>query len=487
MSAKAQQSLRLLNLPLQDLRTELASIAASNPAIEDFGDRAESIEAAESQANDDGMEDRTAAEEPNEDEDAHEPDLVEELESARAGLDDYDVPDSDNFAGVDEEARERRDRFFDSQRATESLAEHLASQVPLAGLDAADSALALKLIGHIDDDGYFGEVDSGGVRRLPFADLEMVTGRSESDLRRVLAVIRSFDPEGCGSTSLEECFLSQLDRLKGSHLEKEAADVIARLGDIASGRSSEVMRDLGLSPEDMKDVLALVKTLDPAPGRAFSPRSAMYVRPEVHVSEGADGKAKVSVDSRDVPEIRIRRAYLDILARPLPDESSPRYRELKEARDYAKAKVAEAEALRDALANRDVTILRVAREIAAVQGEWLLKRSENLNPLTMRSIAERLGLDESTVSRAVNGKWMSSPRGVVEMRSLFAGALKTADGASVSQKTVQDRLKALVASEPRGKPYSDQKLADILSSEGFMIARRTVAKYRDQLGIPSRR
>ena len=484
MSAQAQQSLHLLSLPLQDLRAELSRLAAANPAMEDLGDRAESLDSDVEPSPDEGTDERTLDESPGEDEDEHELDLAELIENAGAGMDDYDVSDIDNFTGVDEEARERRDHFFDSQVAGESLAAHLAAQIPVSGLNEDDSALALALIGHIDDDGYFGEVDSNGERMLPFADMEMVTGRSEADMRRVLGVIRTFDPEGCGAVNLQECLLSQLDKVKGSHLERETAGVIERLGDIAAGRAADVMRDLSLSPEDLKEVLELVKSLNPAPGRAFSPKTASYVRPEVYVSEGPDGKATVRVDSRDVPEVRVRRSYLDFLQRPLPDESSPNYAKLREARDYVKAKVAEVEAIRDALANRDVTILRIAREIVAVQEDWLLKRSDHLNPLTMREVAGKVSLHEATVSRTVNGKWMSTPRGPVEMRSLFAGAIKGVDGALVSQKTVLDRLKAIIDSEPEDKPHSDQKLAEKLEAEGFSVARRTVAKYRDLLGIP---
>ena len=378
----------------------------------------------------------------------------------------YDPPDLDAYGGRDEETIERRERLFNSQTATESLEDHLLAQIPLAGFTPREAALARELVGHIDEDGYF---------RDAFADLVMTTGAGEGELRGVLAKIRTFDPEGCGSVNLKECYLAQLDRLEGSHLENESRIVIEHLDELAAGRKEEVCAAAGIELADLPDVLALLRSLDPAPGRAFARNERIEkIWPDVEVRPTRKGWVAFALKT-GLPPLKIRKNYVQMLENPDLDDRT---------RDYLREKLSRANAWRDALERRGETLQRLAATLAGEQSDFLLGRTSAPKPLTIRAIAPVLGLHEATVSRAVAGKWMKTPRGTVQMRDLFTSGFVNSTGEMVSQKTVETQIRHLVEGEDRASPLSDQRIAEMLSKDGYVVARRTVAKYREKLGIP---
>ena len=435
MNAQARESLRLLGMAKADLRRELLAEMQTNPVLEeDAPPREESLDALVDGA------------------------LVPQ---------DWDPPDMDSYGGYAEEAAERREYFFDSQTSRESLVEHLLKQIPLAGFNARDARLAEELISHIDDDGYF---------RDSFADVVMVTGASEAELRAILAKVRTFDPEGCGATNLKECYLAQLDKLKGSHLEEETRIVIEHIEALAAGEKAQVCAAAGIALEDLPDVLNLLKTLDPAPGRGFETRPvAEKISPDVKIYRKRNGEWDARVLKGSIPEVRVQSRYEKMLSgQSLPEATKA----------YLAEKILRAHQLQDAIKKRYATLEKLAVILANEQSDWFLKNTDTLKPLTIRSIAPQLGLHEATVSRAVAEKWMLTPRGVVKMRDLFASGLVSAAGEAVSQKTVEKRLKELIASENPSSPYSDQRLAELMVAEGYPLARRTVAKYRDKMSIP---
>lgn len=431
----AQQSLRMLAMPRQELRTAILREMALNPIVED----------------------------PPEADTASLDALVDSGEVAY----DYDPPDMDAYGGFSAEDADRREYFFNSQTAKESLGEHLMRQIPLAGFTPREAGLAAALIANIDDDGYF---------RGSFPDLEMTTGASETRLKAVLARIRQFDPEGCGAANLAECYLAQLDKLKGTHLENETRAVVEHLDALAAGRTDEVCRAAGIEKSDLPDVLAVLKSLDPFPGRAFQPsRTAERIEVDVVLSRRADGQWRAAVKQRDLPQLRVKEKYIKALRRA---DNSP------ETLQYLQQKVAEVKEINDAIARRGETLKKIALAIAKLQEPWLLGETNGLKPVTIRAIAPEIGVHESTASRAVAGKWMKTPRGIVAMRDMFSSGIVGAAGEAISKHTVEERLKALVDAEDKSAPLSDERLAAMLKAEGFPVARRTVAKYRDQIGIP---
>ncbi len=438
LSAVAERTVKLLAMPIAALRQEIKNEIITNPTIEESFDSSNVS-------------------------------LDKIISAADKNTQyDYDVPDTDNYGGYDSEALERRDHFFNSQVATETLQDHLIKQIPLAGFSAEEAKLAERLISDIADNGYF----TGSV-----PDIIMVTGSTEEKIREILSRIGSFDPEGCGVTSLRECLLSQIDELKATAATITARKIIdTSLDALAANKTSQICDELKISNDELISALEIIKKLNPYPGHNFQASKSEYVEPDVHLRISSKGTPIITVDSRDIPDIKVSKRYLKQLQDPNLDP---------DARKFIQEKIRAAEELREAIANRENTIHNIAEEIVKVQFDFLTKKSEILNPLTQHEIAEKLEINNSTVSRTVNGKYMTSPRGTIELASLFATAIKTSDGSMVSNRSIQERIKTLISQEDTSKPLSDQKIADILKADGTPIARRTVAKYREAMNIPS--
>lgn len=445
LAPRLLRGLDMLAMNLPDLRAELTRELETNPVIEDF-DRALENETVSQKERESAAEDRSYDEDYPDDDAAPDPSYT-----------------------ADAEAMDRKQKFLESRTSEESLEEHLLSQIHTSELDAADIPLAEMLIGELNDDGFF----TGSI-----PDLLMVTGESEEKIREVLSVITTFDPPGCGATTLEECLLAQIDKLGDSPYRDEVREILEKrlLKDIAEGRISSVERSLGMSHERYADVLSALRTLDPRPARAFSRsgKGVAYVNPEVHAVKTASGWL-ARVDERSLPEIRISARYLNMLEDPGVDA---------ETKEYIRGKINSVKEFKEALEKREETVTAIAQAIFDAQSEFFEKGLKGLKPLTMQEIADKVGVHTATVSRTVNDKYVSTPRGTVELRRFFVAGAVTNDGTMVSKDAVFDALKAIVDAEDKSKPLSDDGISRLLNAKGFKIARRTVAKYRDKLGIP---
>ena len=429
LAPQLRQGLKMLAMSLPELRSELIAEMAKNPVIDDIEPTLEKTTFSEKER--EGAAAEQVSDYPDEE---------------------FDARDT---AQPDAEALERRQKFFDSQVKEESLEQHLLAQLPLSDIDRKDHPLAEMLIGELNADGRF----DGSI-----PDIMMVTGESEEKVRAVLAKIREFDPPGCGATTIAECLAVQLDSIEDADLRKRVAALIGRLEDVAAGKVEDA------------EALKALRTLDPRPGRAYrkDARGTEYVNPEVHAVR--DGDVWLAhVDARSLPEIRISSKYLTMLEDP---------NVAAETKAYIRERIAAAKAIVEAVAHRRDTIERVAQEIFDRQPGFFEKGLKGLKPMTMREIADKLGLHEATVSRTVNGKYASTPKGVVELRRFFSQGIVTDSGEAVVKDRVLDRLKALVEAEDKAHPLSDEKLSALLKGEGFPVARRTVAKYRTLAGIP---
>lgn len=395
----------------------------------------------------------------------------ESVQEEKSREDDYPEDDSapDSFYEADAEAMDRRQSFLESRTSEETLEEHLLSQIKTSELEEDDFQLAEILIGELNDDGYF----SGSI-----PDLMMVTGESKEKICEVLSIIKTFDPPGCGSITLEECLLSQIDKLDSSPYKDEVRELLEKklLKDVAEGRIANVEKSLGMSHERYADVLSALRTLDPRPARAYSRsgKGVNYVNPEVHAVKTVDGW-EARVDARSLPEIRISPRYLKMLNDPSIDA---------ETREYIRVKIASVKELIEAIKKREETVTNIAQAIFDAQKEFFEKGLKGLKPLTMQEIAKTVGVHAATVSRTVNDKYVSTPRGTVELRRFFVSGCATSDGGVVSKDAVFNELKAIVDSEDHSKPFSDDKISSLLKAKGYSVARRTVAKYRTILGIP---
>lgn len=438
LAPQMRQGIRMLAMSLPELRSELIAEMAKNPVIDDIEPTLEKTTVSERERQ--LAEDERVSDYP-EDDDIREAAYMDGIARGKNGSD----PD----------AMARREKFFENQVREETLEQHLVGQLPASDIEEADYPLAEMLIGELNDDGLF-------VGSLP--DIVMVSGEPESKVRSLLAQIRELDPPGCGATTLAECLSAQLDKIDDPALRARVAQLIGKLEAVAAGQV-----------EDAEALVAL-RTLDPRPGRAYrhDVRGTEYVNPEVHAVRCADGWV-ARVDARSLPEIRISSKYVTMLEDP---ETTA------ETKAYIRERIAAANALVDAVAHRRDTIAAIAQEIFDRQPGFFEQGLKGLKPLTMQEVADKLGIHYTTVSRTVNGKYASTPKGVVELRRFFSQGIVTDSGEAVVKDRVLDRLRAMVEAEDKAHPLSDEKLSDMLKGEGFPVARRTVAKYRGLAGIP---
>jgi RNA polymerase sigma-54 factor len=452
LAPQLRQSLEMLQVPVLELQTLIQNEIQQNPTLEeeysDANDRVEVEPMSEPQ-----------------DDAAPEGDVDEQLE-ALTKLDDewreyYQQSRSATTFSADDAAR--RQFFLDSVSQPESLQEHLLSQLKLAGLVGDDYQLGELLLGNINDDGYL---------TVSIEELRDTTGFEEVHIRRMLSFIQEFEPPGVGARDLGECLLLQLRRI-GMGDELEARIVEDHLKALAGHKYTEIARCLKETPEAIQQAANFIATLEPKPGRSFESTSTTYVLPEVIVQK-QNGEFTVQLNSDQIPHLRISNHYRKLLS----DPGSSR-----EVKDYVRGKIKAGEFLIKSIDQRQETIARIAREIILVQEEFLEHGVSHLRPLTMAEIANKLGIHETTVSRAIASKYMQTPRGVFEMKYFFTPGFKTADGKDISNKTIKDTIVQLVQAEDATSPLSDQQMVDILKEKGMKVARRTIAKYREELKI----
>ncbi len=471
LAPQMRQSLDMLLMNHLELKTELQQQMATNPVIEDVTNP---------------MERQLSAQLPEE----HVSGEISEREldftptgeaaqrtlSADDGDRDYYLQNMENFAPTSEsgihdpDVQSRRQVMFDRQVKAETLQEHLQKQLPLSDIPKDIQPLAELLVAQINDHGYF----EGSI-----ADIQMVTKASESLILRTLAKIATFDPMGCGGRNLRECLLLQMEKLDDSPWEDEVRRIIEHhLEDVAAHREAMICRALGIEASDYPKVLSELKKLDPLPGRGFTPRedASIFVRPEIFVHKNTTGKWIVKIEDRDLPEIRISKRYLRMLEDPNCSA---------EAKNYIRERLRAAETLIQSLEERQNTIYNIARAIVDVQFQVFDKKSMTfLKPLTMDQIAEKTGVHITTVSRTVRNKYMSTPLGLIELRKFFTSGVRTEDGGDVSNLAVKDEIRKIIAAEDKSKPLSDDAISKALAQSGIKCARRTVAKYREAIGIP---
>ena len=361
------------------------------------------------------------------------------------------------------EEEEKRQFMFDSLVAETSLQEMLLEQVRESALPESQWPTAELLIGNIDDYGYL---------KVTVEELAASTGLPADQVAEVLKVIQTFEPTGVGARDLRECLLLQMERLGQQHtLEyRIVKDFMEALG---KRRIPEIARGTGTSVDEVQEALERIARLEPRPGRAYLPDNDQYVLPEVFVRKSGDDYV-VTTNNEHIPHLRISNTYKDLMAQ----SGNP-----AEVRNYIREKIRAGKFLIKSLHQRQQTILNIAKEIVNRQREFMAKGIAHLKPLTMVQVAQVVGVHETTVSRAVSGKYMETPQGVFEMKYFFTAGIQTASGDGMSNTSVKDMIADIFKAEDTGKPLSDQEVVRMLNEKGIVIARRTVAKYRTELNI----
>lgn len=352
-----------------------------------------------------------------------------------------------------------------SQGAT-TLYQHLENQLGyVKGFSPLQRKIALFLIGNLDEKGYL-EVSA--------EEAAASLGVALEEIEDVLSILQHFDPVGVAARNLEECLLLQLEHLALDD-EKIVQVVKFHLQDLADNRYQRIADKLGCTVLEAQAMADMVRTLNPRPGAAFSTNETRYVIPDVTV-EKVGNEFVVLVNDIATPRLKINNFYEKMLKQPKSEE---------EAKQFIHDKLNAAMWLAKSLEQRRLTLLRVTQAIVEMQLDFFERGVHYLKPMTQKEIAERVGLHESTISRATSNKYVQTPRGIFELKYFFTSALSTASGESASSESVKRRIKALIDQEDRKSPLSDQKLSEMLLTEGIEISRRTVAKYREEMLIAS--
>jgi RNA polymerase sigma-54 factor len=361
------------------------------------------------------------------------------------------------------EEEEKRQFMFDSLVASTSLQEMLLEQVRESALPEAQWPVAEMLIGNIDDYGYL---------KATIDELAFSTSLPPEKIQEVLKVIQTFDPPGVGARDLRECLMLQLERT-GQQDSLEYRIISEFMEALGKRRIPEIARGTGTEVDEVQDALENIARLEPRPGRAFLPDNDQYILPEVFVQRSGD-EYVVTTNNEHIPHLRISNTYKDLMAQ---DGNT------SEVRNYIREKIRAGKFLIKSLHQRQQTILNIAREIVNRQRDFMEKGVSALKPLTMVQIAEVVGVHETTVSRAVSGKYMQTPQGIFEMKYFFTAGIQTANGDGMSNTSVKDMISEIFKNEASAKPLSDQEVVRMLKEKGIVIARRTVAKYRTELNI----
>src|SRR5579883_2674564 len=448
MTPQLQQAIRLLQLPALELQAHIRELLETNVMLEPVDEGLETGALEASQA----PESIESPEVPRES-------AVEVLDE---GWGEHNVgPAETPWSGDDDD---RQQEFADA--AGQSLQDYLLWQLELAKLEPRKLAIAHAIVDAISDDGYLTE---------PLEEIAN-TLRPEihceaAEVEVALADVQALDPPGIGARSVGECIELQLRQLDPATPGFNAAIEIARhhLERIAGRELAVVKRELRASDEELACALALVRSCHPRPGATVSGASAEYVVPDVFVRRTEHGWA-VEINSATLPRVRLNQSYASLLGRNSSHAS-------------LRAQLQEARWLLKSLEIRNDTLMKVARSIVERQAAFLEHGEEHMRPMILKDIAEAVQMHESTISRVTSGKYMHTPRGVFELRYFFSSQVEAADGSGTSSTAIRAKIKKLVKEEDPEEPLSDGRIAAILSGEGIPVARRTVAKYRESLGI----
>jgi RNA polymerase sigma-54 factor len=473
MTPQLQQAIRLLQLSRLDLLAEVQKELMENPCLEEHdGDQGESDYGLNEDRSDSSLNEGMSA---GADESLGQ--SVGDLDSVEGAHEAREAMDWEAYINADDQRRPElgTQRLYDDSEqpsieathaSSESLFDHLLWQLQMSTLDETQRRLALNLIGNIDDQGYF--------RGVTLEELSQTHECSLEYVENILREVQQFDPVGVGARDLTECLLIQATVYDLSDL---AIKVISEhLTDLEHRRFQQIARQLKVSLESIYLAAQSIRLLDPRPGRRFSNEHPRYVTPDVYV-DLIDGEYQVRTNDEGLPRLQVSTHYRQVL-KGSQDEVAKR---------YVTDKLNSAYWLIRSLDQRKQTIVRVMESILKFQRDFFERGREHLKPLILKDIAQDIDLHESTISRVTSNKYVYTPRGLFELKFFFNSTIQGTKGAEdLASEAVKEKIRKLIASEDAKRPYSDQKIADLLKNDGANIARRTVAKYREAMGfLPS--
>ncbi|MFN2564272.1 MAG: RNA polymerase factor sigma-54 [Gemmatimonadaceae bacterium] len=467
INPRLYQAMDLLYMPLLDLQQHLKQELLNNPFLE-----------------------MVEPEEEEEEETPGEPEASSATqEEEKSGADEIDWEEIllDGFdAGGRREEHEEREYYEPVTVDTRDLGDHLRDQINLLDLTPRQAFLAEEFLGNIGDDGYLAcrleEILTGANDVL--RDAAERAGRQDDvrlytlpEVEDMLGIIQSLDPPGVGARDLRECLMLQL---REAGLEQSVPYRLVRdcFDELINHRWSEISKRFGISPSDVQRAADEIAKLDPKPGLVYSSGGDNYIIPDLIV-EKIDGKYHVFLNDANLPRLKLSRAYQEIARDKKKFDG--------ESKEFISNKLNSANWMIQAIEQRRQTMLKVMNYIVERQRDFFEKGVQHLKPLTLREVAEVINMHESTVSRVTNEKYVQTPRGVLPLKFFFSSGLSTTAGEDVSARGIKAQIQKLVSEENPRHPLTDQAIVNILKQRGVNIARRTVAKYRDQLGVLSAR
>jgi len=456
LAPQMRQSLKILQVAALDLRAAIQEELQSNPTLEEQPMDDVSLEKSATS----GDENASPSDDPRDEMDFSKDFQV--LEKIGQDWRDH-MSDTGGVRQTTGEEDERRQHFFDSLTTDTSLQQHLMQQAELADCPPTTLEALRFLVGSLDDRGYLTST---------LSDLALLASLPLATMQEAAQLLKSFDPAGIGAENLSDCLLIQLTQ-KGRGKSVAARIIRDHLNLLMRRRIPDLARKTGLSPEVIQEAIEEIGTLDPAPGRRFADDANRVVIADVTVEK--DGEEwKIILNHDYIPRLRLSNTYKDLIAKGKLS---------KQESDYLREKLRSGKFIINAIEQRQRTIERITREIIKHQHEFFEEGVSKLKPLTMTQIADIIGVHETTVSRALANKYMKTPHGVFEMKFFFTSGYQSDAGASVANTSVKEMIADIIAGEDPGKPLSDQDIVGLLQSKGLNIARRTVAKYREELGL----
>jgi len=466
INPRLYQAMDLLYMPLLDLQQHLKQELLNNPFLEMV------------EPEDEDEEEGAEAEEAPTPEEEKTP--SDEIDWEGILLDGFD-------AGGRREEHEEKEYYEPVTVDTRDLSDHLRDQIALLDLNPRQMLLAEEFIGNINEDGYIAcpiedirqSINDVVLEAADAAgrDADEIPIYEEDEVLRMLETVQGLDPAGVGARDLRECLMLQL---RDAGLEQSVPYRLVRdcFDELINHRWSEISKRFGISPADVQKAADEIAKLDPKPGLMYSDASDNYIIPDL-VVEKIDGKYHVFLNDANLPRLKLSRAYQEIARDKKKFDG--------ENKEFISNKLNSANWMIQAIEQRRQTMLKVMNYIVERQRDFFEKGVQYLKPLTLREVAEVISMHESTVSRVTNEKFVQTPRGVLPLKFFFSSGLSTTGGEDVSARGIKDQIQKLVENEDPKHPLTDQAIVNILKESGVQIARRTVAKYRDQLGVLSAR
>lgn len=475
LSPQMQQSLALLTAPILELRNLVEQELALNPVLEEIP-LEERPRTADSDASDASLQNALDPSEPPADvlfnpaTEANNGAPVDDFQARLEQLTQIDQEWRDHFSQSQIPLRqsevddEKRQFLFDSLVQPTSLRTELEDQLRLTDTPHHLRIAAEVIIGNLNDEGYL---------TAPLSTLAETSGLALDQLEPALKAVQALDPAGIAARDLRECLLLQLERL-GQTDSLEYKVVRDHLEALGRRRYQDIAEVLGVYPDEVQDAAENIGKLQPRPGRLIAPSEPNYVLPELTVTRTPEGGFQVRLNEEPLPRLRLSHTYKDLLTQANSDP---------EVREYLREKMRAGKFLIRCLDQREQTIVRIAEEVVRRQYDFFNLGRAHLRPMTMSQVADATGVHETTVSRAVASKYLDSPQGIIELRSLFTSGVATSDGGSMASTGVKEVIGELVRGENPAQPLTDDQLESMLKARGIRIARRTVAKYRNEMKI----